>query len=89
MKLSQAGAHLMHRYEGCRNRPYLCPAHIWTIGYGHVLYQQQIRLPMAKSIRYSQVTSAVLNGVFFVLCPAYLGVKALLTLLSVLHSTPV
>jgi len=46
MKLSQAGAHLMHRYEGCRNRPYLCPAHIWTIGYGHVLYQQQIRLPM-------------------------------------------
>jgi lysozyme len=46
MKLSQAGANLMHRYEGCRNRPYLCPAHIWTIGYGHVLYQAQIRLPM-------------------------------------------
>lgn len=48
MKLSHAGAELMHRYEGCRNRPYLCPAHIWTIGYGHVLYQQQIRLPMVK-----------------------------------------
>jgi lysozyme len=38
----------MHLYEGCRNRPYLCPAHIWTIGYGHVLYQQQIRLPMVR-----------------------------------------
>ena len=48
MKLSHEGAELMHRYEGCRNRPYLCPAHIWTIGYGHVLYQQQIRLPMVK-----------------------------------------
>ena len=48
MKLSHAGAELMHMYEGCRNRPYLCPAHIWTIGYGHVLYQQQIRLPMVK-----------------------------------------
>ena len=36
----------MHRFEGCRNKPYLCPAHIWTIGYGHVLYQEQIRLPM-------------------------------------------
>lgn len=48
MKLSHAGAELMHRYEGCRNRPYLCPAHIWTIGYGHVLYQQQIRLPMVR-----------------------------------------
>ena len=48
MKLSHEGAELMHKYEGCRNRPYLCPAHIWTIGYGHVLYQQQIRLPMVK-----------------------------------------
>ena len=48
MKLSKAGAALMHRYEGCRNKPYLCPAHIWTIGYGHVLYQEQIKLPMVR-----------------------------------------
>ena len=48
MNLSKAGADLMHRYEGCRNKPYLCPAHIWTIGYGHVLYQEQIRLPMVR-----------------------------------------
>jgi lysozyme len=48
MKLSQAGANLMHRYEGCKSRPYLCPAHIHTIGYGHVLYQEQIKLPMVR-----------------------------------------
>lgn len=48
MRLSDAGAALMHQYEGLRNKPYLCPAHIWTIGYGHVLYQDQIRLPMAR-----------------------------------------
>ena len=48
MKLSKAGEDLMHRYEGFRNKPYLCPAHIWTIGYGHVLYQEQIRLPMVR-----------------------------------------
>lgn len=48
MKLSEKGAALMHQYEGCRNKPYQCPAHIWTIGYGHVLYQDQIRLPMAR-----------------------------------------
>jgi lysozyme len=48
MKLSQAGADLMHRFEGCMSKPYLCPAHIWTIGYGHVLYQEQIRLPMVR-----------------------------------------
>lgn len=39
----------MHKYEGYRSRPYLCPAHIWTIGYGHVLYQEQIRLPMTRT----------------------------------------
>ena len=49
MRLSEAGADLMHRYEGFRNRPYLCPAHIWTIGYGHVLYQEQIRLPVVRT----------------------------------------
>jgi lysozyme len=48
MKLSKAGADLMHRFEGCRNKPYLCPADIWTIGYGHVLYPEQIRLPMVR-----------------------------------------
>jgi lysozyme len=49
MKLSKAGEDLMHRYEGFRSKPYLCPAHIWTIGYGHVLYQEQIRLPVLRT----------------------------------------
>lgn len=48
MKLGAKGKTLMHTFEGCRNRPYLCPAHIWTVGYGHVLYQDQIRLPIAR-----------------------------------------
>ena len=48
MKLSKTGEDLMHKFEGFRSRPYLCPAHIWTIGYGHVLYQEQIRLPMVR-----------------------------------------
>jgi len=48
VKLSKAGEDLMHKYEGFRSRPYLCPAHIWTIGYGHVLYQDQIRLPVIR-----------------------------------------
>ena len=48
MKLSKAGEYLMHKYEGFRSRPYLCPAVIWTTGYGHVLYQEQIRLPVVR-----------------------------------------
>lgn len=42
----------MHKYEGYRNKPYLCPAHIWTIGYGHVLYQDQIKLPIVRRENY-------------------------------------
>ena len=53
MKLSKAGADLMHRFEGCRNKPYLCPAHIWTVGFGEVLYQEQIRLPMVRKEGYT------------------------------------
>jgi lysozyme len=26
--------HLSHAFEGFRAAPYLCPAHVWTIGYG-------------------------------------------------------
>lgn len=48
MKTSEAGLHLMHKFEGYRNRPYLCPAHIWTCGWGTVLYQDQIRLPVIR-----------------------------------------
>ena len=48
MKLGEAGAKLMHQWEGYRTKPYLCPAHIHTIGYGHVLYQEQIRLPVVR-----------------------------------------
>jgi lysozyme len=43
----------MHKYEGYRNKPYLCPAHIWTIGYGHVLYQDQIKLPVVRKEGYN------------------------------------
>lgn len=48
MTLSPKGEALMHRFEGFRNRPYLCPAKIWSVGFGHVLYQQQIRLPVLR-----------------------------------------
>jgi len=55
MKLGEAGAKLMHQWEGYRTKPYLCPAHIWTIGYGHVLYQDQIKLPVVRKDGYSGI----------------------------------
>lgn len=53
MKTSDLGIDLMHRFEGFRSRPYLCPAKIWTIGYGSVLYQEQIRLPVIRKEGYT------------------------------------
>ena len=53
MKTGQAGIDLMHRFEGKSLKPYLCPAHIWTIGYGHVLYQEQIKLPVIRKDGYT------------------------------------
>ena len=35
MKISQNGIDLIKKYEGLRLEAYLCPADIWTIGYGH------------------------------------------------------
>ena len=35
MKTSQAGIELIKEFEGFRCDAYLCPAGVWTIGYGH------------------------------------------------------
>lgn len=37
MKISQQGIDLIRRFEGCKLKPYLCPAGYWTVGYGHVI----------------------------------------------------
>ena len=35
MRTSQDGLSLIKKYEGLRLKAYLCPAGVWTIGYGH------------------------------------------------------
>jgi len=37
MRTSDEGAALIRHFEGCRLEAYLCPANVWTIGYGHTL----------------------------------------------------
>jgi lysozyme len=37
MRISQQGIDLIKQFEGCKLKPYLCPAKKWTVGYGHVL----------------------------------------------------
>ena len=35
MKISIEGISLIKQFEGCELTSYLCPANIWTIGWGH------------------------------------------------------
>jgi len=35
MRTSDEGVALIQHFEGCRLEAYLCPASVWTIGYGH------------------------------------------------------
>jgi lysozyme len=37
---------MIKHHEGVRYKPYRCPARLWTIGVGHVLYPNQGRLPL-------------------------------------------
>ncbi len=35
MRIGQKGIELIKQFEGCKLTSYLCPAGVWTIGYGH------------------------------------------------------
>jgi len=39
MKVNAEGYALLKRFEGCRLKAYLCPANVWTIGYGNTFYE--------------------------------------------------
>jgi len=53
MKTSEKGIHLMHHFEGYRNRPYRCSAAIWTVGWGHAMYADQLALPNTRKEGYT------------------------------------
>ena len=52
MRCNDEGIDLIKSFEGCHNQPYLCPAKLWTVGYGHVLYPEQARLKADERASY-------------------------------------
>jgi lysozyme len=44
MKVSAKTIHMIKHHEGVRQKPYKCPAKLWTVGVGHVLYPEQGKL---------------------------------------------
>jgi lysozyme len=44
MNLSPEAIKVICHHEGIRYKPYRCPAKLWTIGVGHVMYPEQGKL---------------------------------------------
>jgi len=48
MKISEKCLKTIKHHEGIRQKPYRCPAKLWTVGCGHVLYPRQAQLKMEE-----------------------------------------
>ena len=46
MKVSPLCLKLIEHHEGVRYKPYRCPANLWTIGIGHVMYPEQGKMKL-------------------------------------------
>ena len=44
MNVSPKAIAMIQHHEGIRYKPYRCPARLWTIGVGHVMYPEQGKL---------------------------------------------
>jgi len=54
MKLSQNGIDLIKKHEGFSEKAYLCPAKVWTIGYGSTFYHSGQRVNPTDKITKEQ-----------------------------------
>lgn len=52
MKIGQKGIELIKTFEGFRSKPYRCPAALWTVGYGKLMYPDQALLKMPERMAY-------------------------------------
>lgn len=50
--ISEKALKQIKHHEGVKNTPYRCPAGLWTVGVGHVLYPEQIRLKFQDRLQY-------------------------------------
>jgi len=53
VNVSKAAIALIKHHEGVRSRPYRCPAHLWTVGVGHLIGDGKL-LPDSYNRTFSQ-----------------------------------
>lgn len=62
VKVSSQGLNLIQQFEGLSLKPYLCPASIWTIGYGNTFYANGIKVKQTdKPISQAEATDLLLD----------------------------
>ena len=49
-RTNERGINLLHEFESCRLEAYLCPANVWTIGWGNTQYENGIRVRQGDRI---------------------------------------
>jgi lysozyme len=51
--ISKKAMEMIKHHEGVRFKPYRCPAALWTIGVGHVLYPEQGKMKMEDRAQFA------------------------------------
>ena len=51
--ISKKALEMIAHHEGIRYKPYRCPANLWTIGVGHVMYPDQGNMKLLDRLTYS------------------------------------
>lgn len=54
MSTSQNGINLISSFEGCELKAYLCPAKVWTIGFGTTVYPNGVKVKKGDSYTLEQ-----------------------------------
>lgn len=61
MKITEKGINLIKKYEGCKLKAYLCPAHIPTIGWGNTAYKNGSKVKLGDTITQEQADELLIH----------------------------
>lgn len=61
MKTSQKGIDLIKKFEGCKLTSYLCPAKVWTIGFGNTYYLDGSKVVKGQKINQNEANLLLLS----------------------------
>ena len=61
MRISEKGLNLIKAFEGLRLEAYLCPAKVWTIGYGHTGKVEGLKIKKGLMISRRQANELLID----------------------------